>query len=514
MADSSQRVVAPAGSPAGPPGNRPEKHDAAAAAIPLCVDLDGTLIRSDMLFETLALALKWQPWCIVLLPFWLLQGKSVLKRRLAERANFNPECLPYQSEVIEFLRAERASGRTLILTTASDLLVAEKIALHLAFFDAVIASEPGSNRKGGAKLVALQARFPQGFDYAGDCSADLPLWAAARKSILVDAGERLQQTAVSRGATLERAFTTPHKSIFWRLRKALRIHQWAKNLLIFVPVITSHRIADFRSVGRSALAFLAFSLCASCVYVINDLLDLEADRRHATKRKRPFAAGSLPLTAGFALVPMLLAGSAAILLTMPFLTVVVLTLYFALTLLYSFYLKRKLLLDVFALSGLYTIRIVMGHASTGIPFSAWLLSFSIFFFLSLAFIKRAAELQRLRAAGAASAHGRGYRATDLEQINVLGVASGYLSALVFALYINSDNVLPLYHNPQILWLMCPLVLYWISRVWIISFRGELNEDPILFAIKDRVTYLVVLVSAALLFVASRSWPALAELGLK
>jgi 4-hydroxybenzoate polyprenyltransferase len=484
-----------------------------SATIPLCVDLDGTLIRTDMLLETLILLLKWKPWCVFLLPFWLLQGKAVLKRRLAERVQFEPACLPYRTDFLDFLRAEQLAGRRLVLATASDRLVAEKIGRHLQIFDEVIASEPGSNRKGAAKLAVLQQRFPQGFDYAGDSAADLPLWKCARRSVVVDAAPRLQRAAGG-GSHLERVFSTPRKPLFSRLRSALRVHQWAKNLLIFVPVITSHRISDPHSMAAAYLAFTAFCLCASGVYIINDMFDLEADRRHDSKRSRPFAAGTLPLTAGFALIPCLLAGAALFASFLPEATIAVLAFYFILTLVYSLYLKRKLLLDVFALSALYTIRIVAGHTATGIPFSPWLLSFSIFFFLSMAFIKRVSELRKLRSAGGQTPHGRGYHATDLEQINIFGVASGFLSALVFAFYINSDAVLPLYRHPPVLWLLCPLLLYWMSRIWIISSRGNLNEDPILFAIKDPVTYYVAIVSALLLLVASRDWPVLERLGIR
>jgi 4-hydroxybenzoate polyprenyltransferase/phosphoserine phosphatase len=483
--------------------------ETSSATIPLCVDLDGTLIRTDMLLETLVLLLKWKPWCVFLLPLWLLQGKAVLKRRLAERVQFDPECLPYRTEFLDFLRLERAAGRRLVLATASDRLVAEKIGGHLELFDEVIASEPGSNRKGGAKLAVLQQRFPQGFDYAGDSAADLPLWKCARRSLVVDAAPRLRRAAGS--AHLERVFSTPMKPLWSRLRSALRIHQWAKNLLIFVPVITAHRVLDPHSMASAGLAFAAFCLCASCVYIINDMLDLEADRRHDSKRRRPFAAGTLPLTAGFALIPCLLAGAGIVASLLPGAFIAVLALYFTLTLAYSLYLKRKLLLDVFALSALYTIRIVAGHTATGIAFSAWLLSFAIFFFISMAFIKRVSELRNLRSAGGQTPHGRSYQPTDLEQLNIFGVASGFLSALVFAFYINSDAVLPLYRHPPVLWLMCPLLLYWMSRIWIVSSRGNLNEDPILFAIKDRVTYYVAIVSALLLLVASRDWPVLERL---
>jgi 4-hydroxybenzoate polyprenyltransferase len=292
----------------------------------------------------------------------------------------------------------------------------------------------------------------------------------------------------------------------WRLMASvLRIHQWVKNLLIFVPIITSHRIWDMHAVVAATITFAAFCLCASAAYITNDLLDLESDRRHSLKRLRPFAARALSVKTGYVLVPLLLAASAFCILQVSQTVAAILLLYLILTLVYSLYLKRKLLLDVYLLSALYTIRIAAGGAATGIPLSPWLLSFAIFLFLSMAFSKRVSELQNLRAAGGHSTPGRAYRATDLEQVNIFGVTSGFLAALIFALYINSDMVRSLYRHPGVLWLMCPLVLYWITRIWILSFRGELHEDPILFAVKDPVTYGVGLASVLLLVAATANW---------
>ena len=292
----------------------------------------------------------------------------------------------------------------------------------------------------------------------------------------------------------------------WRLlASVLRIHQWVKNLLIFVPIITSHRIWDRHALVAASITFAAFCLCASAAYITNDLLDLESDRRHPLKRLRPFAAGALSLKAGYVLVPLLLAASAAFIVRVSQTVAAILFLYVILTLVYSLYLKRKLLLDVYLLSALYTIRIAAGGAATGIPLSPWLLSFAIFLFLSMAFSKRVSELQNLRAAGGHSTPGRAYRATDLEQVNTFGVSSGFLAALIFALYINSDMVRSLYRHPEVLWLMCPLMLYWITRIWILSFRGELHEDPILFAVKDPVTYAVGVASVLLLVAATVNW---------
>ena len=477
------------------------------SAAPLCVDLDGTLIRTDMLWETLLRVIKEKPWSVFLVPFWLLRGREWLKRRLAERADFDPECLPYCAELCEYLREQRNSGRKLILATASDQLVAERINAYLGVFDEVMGSGPEVNLKGRFKLARLQERFPQGFDYAGDSTADLQIFRAARRAIVVNASRHVQQAAAGAG-NLDRIFSTSAESPWRRLVRAMRIHQWAKNLLVFVPVITSHRLFEMSVLLPSALIFIAFNLCASAVYVINDLVDLEADRSHSSKRLRPFAAGTLPIPAGIVLIPALLAGTAGIVWLLPPVAAVVMAAYFSITLAYSLYLKRMLLVDVFALSALYTIRIAAGTAATGIHLSAWLLTFSIFLFLSLAFAKRASELRRLRDAGACETRGRAYRASDLDQVNTFGVTSGFLAALVFALYINSEAVAPLYRHPGLLWVMCPLILYWIARIWILSWRGDLHEDPILFAIKDPATYYAAVLAGLVLAVASRDWPGL------
>lgn len=290
-----------------------------------------------------------------------------------------------------------------------------------------------------------------------------------------------------------------------RIASALRIHQWSKNLLVFVPVITSHRIGNRDSVLAAGVAFVAFCVCASAAYILNDILDIEADRRHPIKRLRPFASGALPVRAGYVLVAVLLALGGMCTPRLHPAASAVLVLYVLLTLLYSLYMKRKLLLDVYLLSALYTIRIVAGGLTTRITLSPWLLSFAIFFFLSMAFSKRVSELRTLRAAGEDISPGRPYRAADVEQLNVFGVASGFLAALIFALYINSDVVRSLYRHPEVLWPMCPLLLYWISRIWIVSYRGALHEDPILFAVKDPITYLVGAISAVLLALATLDW---------
>lgn len=465
--------------------------------------MDGTLIRSDLLLESAALLLRDKPWLAFAFPIWVLQGRAALKRRIADRVELAADTLPYNSEVIEWLHEEKAKGRPLILATAAETHLASAVADHVGLFDYVVASDGVLNLKGHKKLDALQARYGPNFDYAGDSGADLPIWRTCREAILVNPSSRTLRAA-RKTARVGRVFETPRRTGRLILRE-LRVYQWVKNLLIFVPLITSHQLGRLDLVYKAVLAFAAFSLLASSVYIVNDVADLESDRRHARKRLRPFASGNLSLKFAFALAPILVVAAFAISALLPVSASAVLGIYFVATLLYSLWLKRKLLVDVFMLAGLYTLRIVMGQASYGVELSTWLISFSIFLFLSLGFCKRASELYNMRESGRTSNPRRGYNVDDLPQVNVFGVATGCLSSLVLAEYMNSDNVRILYKQPELLWLLSPLMLYWISRIWIVTYRGKMTEDPILFAAKDRVTLLVALVFVAILFAATRNW---------
>lgn len=287
------------------------------------------------------------------------------------------------------------------------------------------------------------------------------------------------------------------------LNRALRTYQWAKNLLLFVPMLMAHRIFEAEIWLDAVLGVLAFSLCASFGYVANDLVDREADREHPTKRHRPFASGALSTAFGLGLAPVLLGvafGIAWVFLPLSF--VLVLTLYLATTLAYSFTLKRRPLVDVLVLAGLYTLRIFAGGAATGIAVSEWLLAFSMFFFLSLALLKRFAEFRKLELDPTASVLGRGYRGDDVPVLRTAGQTAGYLSVLVLVLHIQSPEVTMLYTHPSLLWGVGVLLLYWITRVWLLAGRGEMHDDPVLFAAKDRVSYAVAAITAAVLFIAS------------
>jgi 4-hydroxybenzoate polyprenyltransferase len=457
--------------------------------VPLCVDLDGTLVRTDMLFETLVAALRRNPFVALALPFWLLRGRAHLKRQLALRCRLDPAALPYDESVLEILRRERATGRRIVLATASDESIARDIADHLGLFDEVVASNGERNMKSHEKARHLaEAYGERGFDYMGNGVADLPVWSRARTAYVVARGPELPARVAASGAAIhhvERRRGAP-----WPLLRVLRPHQWAKNLLVFVPLFTAHRLHDGPAFNGAALAFASFCLAASATYVVNDLADLEHDRRHHGKRRRALAAGELPLWVGAVLAPQLLLLAFVIALPLPPLFLAELALYVVATTAYSLWLKRIVLVDVFTLAGLYTVRILAGAAAIDVPVSHWLLLFCLFIFLSLALAKRHAELSSLARRAAGEPHGRGYRAADRNIVGIFGAACGQLSVLVFALYITSPEVRVLYARPLLLWIACPVFLYWTARIWLLAYRDALHEDPVVFALRDPVSWVL------------------------
>ena len=471
--------------------------------VPLCVDLDGTLMKSDLVWESLVRLLKQNPFSSLQVPFWLLRGRAFLKDRIAERVEVDVTTLPYHEAVVRFIRAEHEAGRPVILATASDHKLAQRVAEHFGCFKEVLASDGKTNLRGRNKAERLVERFGErGFDYAGNSSVDLPVWERARQAILVTGSSKLQAAARNR-STVSQVFDAP--CALWRsMVQALRPHQWVKNLIVLVPLLTAHELSDVGLLAKGLLAMIAFSVCASAVYVLNDLLDLETDRHHPTKRSRPFAAGDLPLSLGLIACPVLLAASAVLAWQLSWSFAAVLGVYLLLTTSYSWRIKEVPLLDVFFLAGLYTIRLVAGHEATGIPYSFWLLVFSMFIFLSLALVKRFVELDSARRQSQPQIKGRGYAAGDLELVSSLGSSSGYLAVLVTALYVNSQEVRELYQHPALLLLICPLLLYWISRMWMIAHRGQMHDDPIVFALKDRVSYLVGALTLGVVWLASGS----------
>jgi 4-hydroxybenzoate polyprenyltransferase/phosphoserine phosphatase len=477
-----------------------EAFDAGAdsADCPLYVDLDGTLVATDTLWESLLALLRERPLLALATPFWLLSGRARFKRRLAERVVPDAASLPYREELVAFLVEERRRGRRLVLATASDERVARAVAAHLGLFDGLLASDGERNLAGPAKAAAIRAeRAAEHFDYVGNSAADLPVWEAARKVYAVGAPPGLLRRLGAREPV--RVFPAPGGGLRAVLR-ALRPHQWAKNLLVFVPLaLTPHALGDLARGRAALLAFAALCLVASAGYVANDLLDLHADRGHPAKRRRPFASGELQLATGLALVALLAgAGFGVALLgtARPF--VAWLAAYLGLSLAYSLQIKRLPLVDVIWLAGLYTLRVVAGAAAVAITPTPWLLAFSMFIFLSLAFAKRYSELRLTAERRESQASGRAYRVDDLDLVLSLGSSSGYLSVLVLCLYINSDLVQRLYHTVAVLWLLVPVLLFWISRIWFLAKRGELPGDPVAFAVRDPVSLATGALMAAIL----------------
>jgi 4-hydroxybenzoate polyprenyltransferase len=480
-------------------GDDSAKEAPGAGAPPLCVDLDGTLIHSDLLLESGLALVKRNPLYVFAMLLWLLRGRANLKRRIAERVTLDVATLPWDERVVRLLGDERAQ-RALVLCTASDERLAAAVARHLDCFARVLASDGVHNLSGRRKAAALVGAYGEhGFDYVGNEARDLAIWAHARRAYVVNASTALAERA---GTISEVAVSLPRRRAGVRVwLKALRLHQWAKNALVFAPLLAAHKLLQAPALANAVAAFLIFGLCASGVYVLNDLLDLAADRSHPRKRKRPFAAGRLPLTAGLAVAPTLIvvAFIAAYVLTPRF--ALVLLGYYVLTLAYSFKLKQISMLDVLVLAALYTLRIIAGTVAIHVASSFWLLAFSMFLFLSLALVKRYTELMAQRDTGKDATPGRGYALADAGLLASLGGASGYLSVLVLALYIDSTASAALYRHPQWLWLMCPLLLYWVSRVWIIAHRGAMDDDPVVFAIKDTVSRIVLVLAAAVVVVA-------------
>jgi 4-hydroxybenzoate polyprenyltransferase/phosphoserine phosphatase len=471
----------------------------------LVVDLDGTLVHTDMLHEAVLRVTRDRPLDVLRIPLWLMRGKAVLKDRLASRSSFDAALLPYNDTLLEWLKEERAAGRRIVLCTASDRSVADAVASHLDVFDEVLASDGSINLAGERKAEALVRRYGDGgFDYVGNSSADLNVWRRAHKAIVVNGARGLAGKAAAL-CGVEREFPARRGGVAaWR--KVLRVHQWLKNLLLSIPLVAAHQITDIGAWQTLVVAFLSFSLCASTVYIANDLLDLESDRAHPRKRNRPFASGVVPAWQGVLLAPLLLAASLVLGRMVGGSFLLWLLLYFVLTCAYSWGLKRVILLDCITLAMLYTLRITAGAAALSIPLSFWLLAFAVFLFLSLAFVKRYAELQTQALSGKHKVHGRGYYITDEPVVLNLGVTAGYAAAVVLALYLNSDNVLVLYALPEAVWGAVPVLIFWIGWIWMQAHRGHMHDDPLVFAVKDRASQLAGLAFGAALLVGALGWP--------
>jgi 4-hydroxybenzoate polyprenyltransferase len=465
---------------------------------PLIVNLSGTLVKTDLVLEALVVLIKQNPLYFLFIPFWMCKGKAYLQRQIARRVSLDVSVLPYQSRLLDYLRAQRAHRRPLVLTTTQDERLARQVADHLQLFDMVLGSDGSRPLSADARRDHLLTVFGEkGYDYAGSGRSDLAVWASARKAIVVNSGRHVQ-SVVSRLAEVERIFED-RPGGFRPYLRALRLHQWVKNLLLFVPLLTTHRMPDLRLMTQASLAFVAFGLCASSVYLLNDLLDLSADRHHPHKRQRPFASGDLSLATALVLIPLLLGLSGLASLVLPAAFLGLLGFYYSATLAYSFMLKHVAPLDVLLLAGLYTARLLAGSAATALWPSPWLLAFTTFLFLSLALVKRYAELVIVvRTVGTEAAKARGYQADDRELITAMGIASGYVAVVVLALYITSMAAQRFHSRQEAIWLLCPLLLYWISYIWLIAHRGGMHDDPVVFALKNGGS-MVVIVGMAIIF---------------
>ena len=461
----------------------------AATSRPLCVDLDGTLVKSDTLVDSLLVLARHHPFRLIGLIRPLLGGKAAFKAYVTSHVELDVAHLPYNRKVLEFLRVERHKGRRIYLATGANEALARRVAAHLGLFSDVLGSDHATNLTGSRKLERLRSSLGRDdFDYIGNDTPDLPLLAHATGKMVANPSARLRRKLRARHIVPTDCFEE-HNGTLRSILKAARLHQWAKNILMFLPLLLAHG-SSIKRLAVVLFAFACFSLAASATYIVNDLLDIEADRRHLRKRARPFAAGDLSALSGILLAGALLVLAFAGALAVTPMFFLWLAVYLVSTLAYSLYFKRVALVDVLVLSGLYTLRIEAGAAASQTPISNWMAGFSIFLFLALAFVKRFSELETLRAIAAHPRNDRGYIVADLEQLRAFGTTSSYAAVVIFAIYINGDDVIRLYHHPAFLWLIVPLQILWLSRIWLLASRGELNEDPVVFAITDKVSLLI------------------------
>ena len=468
-----------------------------APSIPLVTDLDDTLLRTDTLWEGLFCLLGQKPLAAFKLPGLAARGPLALKQYLADYSLQNLALFPVNPELVAELEQAHAGGRRVYLASAACSPVAEAVAARFSFFSGVFASDASRNLKGEAKAQRLVREFGErGFDYIGDSVADVPVWRVARTALVASADARVAQAARSVNGNCR---LLPAVAPAWHdYRKALRVHQWVKNILLFLPLLLAHDFS-LRAFGMALLAFFSFSCCASAIYVINDLVDLAADRRHPTKCKRPFAAGAIPLQTGALCGAGMLLCAALPCLALPWQYGVCLGVYLVCTTGYTLSFKRRLMLDVIVLACMYVLRILAGAAAITHSLSNWLLGFGIFFFLGLALIKRIGDSMQIAAPGALP--GRPYASGDTSILESMAVASGFAATLVAALYIDSLQALQLYARPQALWLFCPLIIYWYGRLLVITHRGEMGDDPVAYAMRDHNSWLCAACGIALLFCA-------------
>lgn len=468
---------------------------------PICVDCDGTLLNTDLLHEALFRLMRQAFFSIFLIPIWIVKGKANLKMQVASRVSIDAKLLPYNNALLNYLEIEKKKGHELVLATASPLKFAEAIKVHTGIFTSVVATEDNINMSGLNKAIRLVDLFGEkGFIYAGNDSNDFDVWRHASGAVVVNAPKSYIPRVNSLCPVIKYLPAKPIEIVEYF--KELRVHQWLKNILIFLPILAAHKVNEIELLNNAILAFFAYCFCASSVYILNDLLDLPSDRSHPRKKNRPFALGSIPISHGVIIIPVLLILAIIASVKVSEVFLIVIAGYYLTTMIYSLSLKNKVVVDVITLSILYTFRIIAGAAATSITPSFWLLAFSMFLFFSLAMVKRYSELLIILSQKKVSASGRGYRVNDLPLLMSLGGSSGFLSVLVMALYINSLDNRGLYLYPIALWAILPILLYWISRVWLKAHRGEMHDDPLVFAIKDKISICVAGIMGIAIAIAS------------
>ncbi len=468
-----------------------------SSQIPLCVDLDGTLIKSDSLLESTIIAVRKNPLLLLLMPFWILKGRLYFKKSIEKFGKCEALLLPYRREVLDFLKKEKDKGRKIVLATATVKSIADDVSNYLGIFDEVIATETVNLRSEEKRKKLVEKFGSKGFDYIGDSRADLAVWASAANALVLKKSDIVLKKARELSNVIH-VFDADKPSLNHYFRE-IRVYQWIKNILIFLPLFMAHEIGSFSLLFQNFIAFAVFCFAASSVYVTNDLFDIEADRAHPRKRFRPVASGliSVPSAVNLSIFLFLLSIVTSFVF-LPLRFTMVLLVYLILTTAYSFSLKRVYIIDIIILAGLYTIRIIAGGAAVGVSVSFWMLAFSMFLFLNLAIVKRYTELKQLADANKTKTKGRGYHIDDINLLSSLGTTGGYLSVLVFALYVNSEAVVGLYKRPELLWAIVPVLLFWITRIWFMAHRGKMHDDPIVFTGKDPVSYVAGLIVVILI----------------
>ena len=456
------------------------------ATTPLVVDVDGTLVSGDLLIEGAARLIAASPLSLLALPFWLAGGRAALKRKIARAVALPPSTLVLNPAVLDEIAAARAAGREVWLASASDELAVAPL-VEAVGAAGCLASDGRTILAGRTKAAALVERFGEkGFDYIGNERRDLVVWKHARRAIGVNLPASLVQAvrALDEEARLLPGLGGGPLDCF----RALRPHQWVKNMLVFVPLVAAHETQAGLYLVAAGV-FVALSACASGTYLLNDLLDLPHDRGHASKRHRPLPAGKVPLLPMMVLGAVLMAGGLAVAFGLSAGAGICVLLYLVVTLAYSLSLKRKLFADVLTLGVLYMVRVLAGGAAVSVTLSPWFLAFFMFAFLALAVVKRQTELHALHESGLPVAGGRAYFAGDLPAMSALGAASAFASVVVLALYVQSPEVRELYARPELLWLICPLLIHWSGRMTLLANRGAVDDDPVVFAMRDRTSWL-------------------------